>query len=392
MTLRGLFVCLFELFLIILALGTEIEEFFTVAICVAGMIAFSLFSLVLASLTLRVDSRINKKSIIRNDKLTYTLILQGVALLPVVAYLSLKTTEAEFDARSRKRHSFVLLPTFSLEHKFVFEIPAVHVGNWEIGIKKMRFEDMFGLFAFPLIKVGKTDFSVDLAVMPKVYRLNKNGENLSSGGYGNTSLKNSEEGDLLGDSRLYKDGDSLKRINWKLSARTKTIYSRQYEAPQKPKVAIVVDNAIAYDFQSNAVDIICETAVSLLSYFLSYNNEVDIISLRGKRHNESKVYELREYSDLYKMQYNLSYFEFYKNDEPLTFDLFDDVLLSAADRIYLISTNPSDDLLSDFADLNKTGKIARCFVPEMKREADFSGLSIDVASADEISQTVGEAI
>ena len=392
MTLRGLFVCLVELFLIILALGTEIKEFFTVAICVAGMMAFSLFSLIIASLTLRVNSKINKKSIIRNDKLTYTLILQGVAVLPVVAYLALKTTEAEFDAKSRKRHSFVLLPTFSLEHKFVFEIPAVHVGNWEIGIKKMRFEDVFGLFAFPLIRVGKTDFAVDLAVMPRVHKLNKNGESLSTGGYGNTSLKNSEEGDLLGDSRLYKEGDSLKRINWKLSARTKNMYSRQYEAPQKPKVVIVVDNAIGYETISDSVDIACETVVSLVSYFLSYNNDVDILSLRGKKHNERKTFELREYSDLYKMQYNLSYFEFYKSDAKLDFDLFDDPVLSSADRIYLIATNPSDNLLSDFDDLNKTGKIARCFVPEMKGLPDFSELCIDVASAEEISQTVGEAL
>ena len=68
MTLRGVIVCLVELFLVILALGTEINEFFYVAICIAGLLAFSLLSLIIASLTLRVDSKINKKSAIREDK------------------------------------------------------------------------------------------------------------------------------------------------------------------------------------------------------------------------------------------------------------------------------------------------------------------------------------
>ena len=84
--------------------------FFVVAICVAGLVAFSLFSILLASLTLQVDSKINKKATIRGDKIEYTLILYGVALIPIAAYLSLKTTEWEFNARSRKRHSFIILP------------------------------------------------------------------------------------------------------------------------------------------------------------------------------------------------------------------------------------------------------------------------------------------
>ena len=395
MTLRGVIVCLFELFLVILALGTEINEFFYVAICVAGLLAFSLFSLIIASLTLRVDSKINKKSAIREDKIEYTLYLYGVALIPVVAYLALKTTELEFQHKSRKRYSFVLLPSFSFEHKFAFEIPTVHVGRWDIGIKKMRFEDVFGLFSFPLIRLGKRDFAVDLAVMPKIHNLHKMQEALSSGVFGSTSLKSAETGDLLGDSRLYKEGDSLKRINWKLSARTRTMYSRQYEVPQKPKVVIVVDNAVSNGTVSDMADIICETAISLSNFFLSHNNMVDIISVREKADSENKLHKLRGYSDIHKMQYAFSYLKFYKNDVPLRLDMFEEFNISKADRLYVVSTNPAVEMLSDFVDINKGDKIAKCFVPKTEfssEMAKFQKVCIHLASVNQIVDAVGEAL
>lgn len=395
MTLRGVIVCLIELFLVILALGTEINEFFYVAICVAGLLAFSLLSLIIASLTLSVDSKINKKSAIREEKIEYTLYLYGIAIIPVVAYLSLKTTELEFQHKSRKKYSFVLLPSFSLEHKFAFQIPTVHVGRWDIGIKKMRFEDVFGLFSFPLIRLGKRDFAVDMTVMPKIHPLNKMQEALSTGVFGSTSPKSAETGDLLGDSRLYKEGDSLKRINWKLSARTRTMYSRQYEVPQKPKVVIVVDNAVSNGTVSDIADIICETAISLSNFFLSHNNLVDIISVRQNKNGENKLHKLREYSDVHKTQYALSYLKFYKNDQPLTVDLLDEFDLLKADRIYIVSTNPAVEMLSDFVDINKTDKIAKCLVPKTEFNAEmikFDKVCVHIASANQIEDTLGEAL
>lgn len=400
MTLRGLFVCFIELFLLILAFGTTIREFFIVAICVAGLIAFSLFSLLVAALTVRVDSTINKKAIIRGDKLHYTLILKGVALLPVAAYLSLKTTELEFNLKSRKRHSFVLMPSLKREHAFVFEIPAVHIGLWEIGIKRMRFEDLFGLFSFPLIKLGEREFSPDLTVMPQIHSLIDDSDSLSMGGYGITALKNSEEGDLLGDSRLYKDGDSLKRINWKLSARTKTIYTRRYETPEKPNVVIVVDKGVLGTVLSDKVDIITETAVSLAKHFLSKNYTVDLIAVRSKKSRVVDCYTLKEYNDIYKIQYSLATLAFYKTESELFLTHFKDYELLKTDRLYLITTNPSKQLLSDFVDLNKMGKIAKCFVPQsvLSQEsngntvADFQGVCADVNSVEKIAETVGGAL
>jgi hypothetical protein len=275
-------------------------------------------------------------------------------------------------------------------------VPSVHIGSWEIGIKRMRFEDVFGLFAFPLIRLGKRNFAVNLAVMPKVHFLVQNGENYSTGGFGDTNPKSSEQGDLLGDSRKYIEGDSLKRINWKLSVRTKALYSRQYEAPQRPKAVIVVDSAVYGETVSDVADILCETAISLASFFLSHNNIVEIAVVRAKKKDDNKHYNLVSYADIHRLQYDSAQISFYKSDRPLNLNLTGDVEDFKADRLFVVTTNPSDELLSNFTDLNKTGKTAKCFVPltayNNRIYDDFASVRVGLSTTEQIGETVGGAI
>ncbi len=399
MTLRGLCVTVLEALLLIMALGTEIREFFVVALCVGGVLLYSLVSLLLASLTLRAESRLDTKTALRGGEVNYTLRLRGIALLPVTGYLSVKSTEIYNKELRRYKHSFVMLPSFKASHDFNFEMPCLHMGLWEVGIRKLRFEDVFGLFSLPLMRTGRYDYRINLAVMPKVHRLEKEVENTSSGDYGSTSIMDAEEGELLGDSRVYREGDSLKRINWKMSARTKTLYSRQYEMPQKPKIVIVADCAVLGADVNNTADITGEATVSIAKYFIEQNNIVDVILARTNADGENSFHRLASLNDVLKMQYSFTEIGFRKELEELSLSQLADIQSLSGDKFYVITNNPSQTLLSDITDFDKQGRLARCIVPDTVNASDKkikpvydNEVVLSIASADHIIEKVGAAL
>ena len=400
MTLRGFFVTLLELFLLILALGTEIREFFVVAVCIGAVVIYSLVSLLLAMLTLRVDSSIDKTSALRGDTVKYTLFLKGVAILPVTGFLAVKSAEFEKRNLRRKRHTFVMVPSFMITHKFDFIIPCSHVGLWEVGIKTLHFEDIFGLFDLPIVRSKSSTYTMELAVMPHIHELEYDVESESSGDYGSDSNLDSEEGELLGDSRIYREGDTLKRINWKLSVRTKTLYARKYEMPQKPRISVVTDCAFWEEDVGDSVDIACESAISLVKFFIEYNNLVDVVTIRNSEDYGNSNYSLKTIKDVDKMQYNFACVPFYKDAENLELDIVKDAAFLNADKVYIITSNPSDGVLNELITLVKNGKVAKCIVPKTHVNIDVvnqmnyysEDVLVVVDSIESIPQKVGAAL
>lgn len=398
MTLRGFFVTLIALFLGILAMGTEIREFYIMALCISGLIVYSLFSLLLASLTLKVESKISRAAVSRGENVNYNLHLNGIAILPVVGYISVKSADVLTRKQSRFKHSLLIMPSFNTRRNFVFELPCSHIGAWKVGIKKLRFEDVFGLFSFPLFSTKKENFTSDLAVMPKIHIIEETQESISSGGYGNSSFSNAEEGELLGDSRLYKEGDSLKRINWKQSARAKTLYSRQYEMLQKPKIVIAVDSAFACESMFDTVDIAFETAITVANYFVEELNYVEILILRSKGEAQNRIFGLKSNNDIVKMQYDFSNVDYRSLNEALRLDGLEDIHFLNADKLYFITDNPSVELISDIREMNKNDKMVKCIIP--KSQVTLNDLEFEennnfvtvIGSAKEISKKAGAVL
>ncbi len=395
MTLRGFFVTLIGLFLGILAMGTEIREFYIMSLCMGGLIAYSLFSLLLALFTLKVESKINKGAALREETVNYTLHLNGVAVFPVVGYISVKSADILPKQQNRLKHSLLLMPSFNTKRKFSFELPCSHIGAWQVGIRKLRFEDIFGLFSLPLLRNEKEKFTADLAVMPKIHIIEEAQDSVSSGGYGNSSFSNAEEGELLGDSRLYREGDSLKRINWKQSARAKTLYSRQYEMLQKPKIVIAVDTAFASESLLDTVDLAFETAITIGNYFVEELNYVELLVLRSKDETENLIFGLKSNNDIIKMQYDFSNVAYRSGRDALRLDGLEDIYFLNADKIYFITDNPSSELISDIREMNKNGKIVRCIIPKVQPTVqdleleENSNFVTVIGSAQKISKKAG---
>ena len=398
MTLRGLLVLVVEIFFVILAFGTEYKNFLIISLCIGGLMIFSIISLLLASISLGANSTIDSTTARRGDKLNFNFTIRGLALLPVAVYFFVKTTDTQFSTKRKFRHSFMLLPTFWFKKKFVFDMPCIHIGEWEIGIKKMRVEDLFGFFSMPIAWCKKANLLKQITVQPNIHDLSDMKERDSIGGQGDTNLLNSENGELMGDSRLYKEGDSLKRINWKLSARTKKLHSRIFETTQEPTVVVVMDTVAFGKMQDYIIDISCETAISLCHYFTSRNTPVKLIFARYSD-TGYKAYNLIETNDLFKIFRNFSNTIFKIENQSLDLSILESAHILNSNKSYFISSNPSDELVSAVADMKKQGRVACCVVPcgEQSATNGYSLKTSDevllhIASADQIKEKVGEIV
>lgn len=367
MTLRGIFALAFELFLLIMTLGTDIREFLIVAACVGGLILYSLISLLFAVIGFSCKSKIDSAEIFRGETVKYTLKIYGPAIFPVVGKLAVKPADnGDISDKKSLRKSFLLVPDFKLGRQYNFEFLCAHTGLWKIGIEKFRINDIFGFFSLPLLRTGKKRLLTEIAVLPVARNLNDDGNYIDiSKGFGGNAIRNSEMGELLSDSRYYREGDAMRRINWKQSIRTGKLFTRQYEMPEVPNVLIAIDSACYTDTTGAITDVYRETAVSIANAYVSQGVAVNLITLRNKGIDGGINEYYRDEREINNLQYELIEKVFVKDRSPLEIPRLDDSSFLNADKIYIITANPSEGLLSAVNDSIKSGKSAYCIVAGM---------------------------
>ena len=93
------------------------------------------------------------------------------------------------------------------------------------------------------------------------------------------------------DIRVYRQGDPLKRVHWKLSARKRELLVRKFETPAPPDTLILM-NPTSVQFSSSTEssaaslrDALCETALSIAEMQLKSGDPV-ILPLYGEVNDE----------------------------------------------------------------------------------------------------------
>jgi len=400
MTLRGLFCLALEAFLLIMALGTTIKEFLVLAACIGGLLLYSLLSLLLAVITLDFQSQTDMTDVYRGEEIKYTMSIRGPVILPIVGRLIIRTADnGDITPKSNLRHSFLLVPILKLKRDYHFDMLCAHTGVWKVGTNKMRITDIFGLFNMPLLRTRFSMYKVRINVLPEIHNFDEAyGYIDASKGFTGTAFLNAENGELLGDSRVYREGDTMRRINWKQTARMKKLFTRMYEMPETPKVLIAVDNTFLNDNMGFLADISREVAVSLGSYYLQQGDEVTVVPLKqkGKEAIEEKNYE--DFHDIITLQYDLTELEYVGANKALELFRLDDGVFTSSDRIFIITPNPSEGTLGAMADAAKFGKTVVCIVPQLGEEpiaavktaVETTGIMpIFVSSPDKIAEKVG---
>ncbi len=405
MTVRGILCILLSGLLMIVAFGTGIRELLMAALFLTAFWLFALSSLLLACATLDAKGALDQQEISRGDEVHYSITLCGRVLLPIAGHIVTLPPGEHIATAVPLRNAFFLRPSLLYwERTFELTLRCGHRGRWHVAPHNLMLQDIFGLFNLPLVR-GKTrrPLPTGLSVYPRIHELRVPDQAVSSSeGFAAAVIRHATSGDLFGDTRQYQIGDPMRRIHWKLSARTGELQVRQFEAQENPRVLIVMDlGCHRADIENNA-DIATEIASSIGRYTVDNGRELQVLPVRTRADGSftegnagCRLSSARDFPHLMTLLCDVVY---HRTDEELDAWQLRDMRFSHVGAVYVITDNPSRALLDDLALLRRGGRRVTCFATtaEENLSADVRGGALPtkarpicITSIDTIGEKVG---
>lgn len=185
------------------------------------------------------------------------------------------------------------------ERSFSFSVRFDHIGSYSAGLKSIQIFDLLGLFSCTI--ENQNDYQVN--VKPKIF-------DVASLNISNSALTESEsmivptviDGSDYAGVREYVWGDPIKTIHWKLSARTQTYMTKQFESYGTVGLSIILDfYSPAYDSETlmSIFDSVVETGLSIADYAKETGLEYELVY--SSRHGEKKTFSAGYITDLMEL-------------------------------------------------------------------------------------------
>jgi len=228
--------------------------------------AVSLFCFIMSLLFLRVSAQLSSNIAERGHPVELTVSLKlRFPFAFIYASVSYMTPADMFSGKNRVFHKFIMPFKEFYEHDS-FSCP--YRGEYDIPLL-LEIHDVFGFFKARVRRPRSA--KPHLTILPFVNMLNNItlSENANSG----DSDSGRHKGDSLSVSEIrpWHDGDHVKQIHWKLSARSSDIIVREYEGFPPPVMLVFLDlsrhnlngeaAAIAEDNMTGTAASICAEAV-----------------------------------------------------------------------------------------------------------------------------------
>ena len=278
MTGRGIVgLALFALMLLV-GLSTGISEIFVAAFTAGFLLLLALASALAGAFLLRVQPSVPVRSLVRGGELKAETVLSGTFVLPVAVEMTWLSPDG-----SRRFAAFL----WGRERRRIpCQFPCPHRGLWPTGVVRLRCGDLFGLFSLPVSAKRRPVPPAQVLVYPELYGLpGQPPRPFPSMDYSEKNTVISDQGDSFSDTRLYRQGDPMKRIHWKMSIRTGELYTRQYEMLLDQVTFLFVDNSrLEGEAPEDALgyaDMAAECAAALAYYYLSHGRAVRLICSHG---------------------------------------------------------------------------------------------------------------
>ncbi len=240
---------------------------------------------------LRIVSSVNKRMIVKGDKVDYTITLQNRSPF-VYCPLELKLTGDRILFKKQYVPSLsILYPMSSKE--IIIPLECRYRGNYHIGVASITFRDFFNLFKIKYKKIETHQILVypnvkDLKYLPIKNRIVED-TNIVKGYF-------NEEHDQFKDIRSYEYGDSINRIHWKLSAKYNEMMVKAYQVAVNNASLLFLDiteHHYFYEINIALEDKIIETAVHMIHYMLKRNMSCKLMYY----HLSSVALEGHQFSD-----------------------------------------------------------------------------------------------
>jgi len=239
-------------------LSTGTRVYYLLFFVLLAMLLLGLASVLWTLFSLKIDMKGVRARVSRGDTLMTVFTVRHASLLPVA---SVRIQVSVPSAYSPMQEISVSTPPF-VERSFRHMIQCPHRGIYEAGVTRIAARDMFGFFSVsrnPHMKLLRME------VLPKIR--NAAEMKLKSVDMGPEFMaRASEDTASPSDVRAWQDGDSLKKVHWKLSMRRREIMVRTYEESARPDTLIIPDLSeitAMKDQQLTMEDCICESCLAM---------------------------------------------------------------------------------------------------------------------------------
>ena len=331
-----------------------------------AMLLYGLVSVLVARQMLVFSQGLSITEADRGAEATLTMTVQLRSLLPI-APLNVQMQTPAGDA------GVMVDAGIMRERTMTFPFPLLHVGVFLVGAKKVLLTDVFGLFRIRRNVKGTLPEIVSLPRAFGVERL-KFPEQDDGKALGNRA---GEDVTSPEDTRSYRQGDSLKRIHWKLSQRAQELIVRRFEVPAPPDTLILMDcnDPVGGDKQPDGLmrlrDTLCETALSAAKMQMEDQNPIRV-PLYGARLGE---FQASHAGSLQLLREELAY-QLFRGGER-----FEKVLNVELRRMrrtgatVVITTRLDADVIKAVINIRKSGPSVRfylvTFTPDDPQSAPF---------------------
>ncbi len=266
--------------LVLLATGlsTGVQMYYLIAILLCAMCALSLLSVFMTLCTVRVRVRDGQVRLNRGESINPVVTVSHASVLPVAELKLFVGLD-----QGAEQEVNVHLPPF-VKRTVQFRVVCRHRGVYSAGVGRITARDLFGLFEF-----GKNVNvrSMRVMVLPKcadVAPIHLEGGDM---GVEMRALRPEDNASPSG-IRAWQDGDSLKKVHWKLSMRRREILVRTYEETARPDTLILPNLspiALDSDGRLSAEDAVCEQSLGAASAQMKLGFPVRM-PLTGKKPSE----------------------------------------------------------------------------------------------------------
>jgi uncharacterized protein (DUF58 family) len=212
---------------------------------------------------------------IRGGAARYALQLRNKGLLPLT-WAEVKVSSTRGVTGREEPFEAALMPFGVMNHVAEFNPP--HRGLYCLMVESIFVSDPFGLTK---LNAGRP-YPLTLTVMPRLIPISEAWKKrLNPQGQGGIFSQSSDEPAV--DSRIYRYGDSQRRIHWNLTARTRELMVRQYESVENRRLLAVLDLS-PFDAEEPEAceDALIESCLSVVRYALERQIETTLVYAEGE--------------------------------------------------------------------------------------------------------------
>ena len=250
------------------------RTYLLIALIIALAWIFSFASVRLAEKSVKVENALSGQKVNRGEVVSMEIAVSHKSPLPI-APVALRMRATSNTPAGVIRLTQLGKRRQRVVHKFA----ADHVGAMFPGVDSYEVSDVFGFFK----REHKPDLAgQELLVLPVPFDVEP--LTFAAGDMGVETMKRAmEDPSSPSDLRAYQQGDPLKRIHWKMSARKRELFVRQFEEPALPDALVLLDTSPPHlgegmEEQHAAFlkDALLETAASVVACQIRQDNPVRV--------------------------------------------------------------------------------------------------------------------